>query len=241
MKTSLTGDNILREIRDEIKRVSTDEGKRGGERFFKERVNIYGAKVADVSAISRKHFGLLDDKEKSSVFALCQELFKNGVLEESFVACDWAHRLKKEFVKDDFELFEFWINNYITNWATCDTFCNHTMGEFIDMWPEFIANLKKWTLSPNRWVRRAAAVSLTIPAREGRFREDIFEIADLMLTDKDDMVQKGYGWMLKSCSKPYPEEVFRFVVERKAVMPRTSLRYAIEKLPDEMKRVAMQK
>lgn len=40
MKTSLTGDNILREIRDEIKRVSTDEGKRGGERFFKERVNI---------------------------------------------------------------------------------------------------------------------------------------------------------------------------------------------------------
>jgi 3-methyladenine DNA glycosylase AlkD len=80
-----------------------------------------------------------------------------------------------------------------------------------------------------------------VPAREGRYKKDIFEIAQLLLNDKDDMVQKGYGWMLKACSKPFPEEVFRFVMERKEIMPRTSLRYAIEKLPEEMKKEAMKK
>ncbi|MDO9680286.1 MAG: DNA alkylation repair protein [Bacteroidales bacterium] len=232
---------ILNEIRDKIKSVSCDQGRISGERFFRESVKIYGAKSADISAISREAYKNLEDKDKATVFALCEDLLKNEYLEESFIACDWAYRSKKYFEKNDFVLFEYWINSYINNWATCDTFCNHTMGEFIDMWPEYLINLKSWTSSPNRWVRRAAAVSLIVPAREGRYKKDIFEIAQLLLNDKDDMVQKGYGWMLKACSKPFPEEVFRFVMERKEIMPRTSLRYAIEKLPEEMKKEAMKK
>lgn len=234
-------DLILKEIRDSIKSVSSDKGRISGERFFKESVKIYGAKSADISAISREAFKKLEDEDKTAVFALCEDLLKSGFLEESFIACDWAFRTRKCFEKKDFELFQYWINSYVTNWATCDTFCNHTMGDFIDKWPEYITNLKSWTSSPNRWVRRASAVSLIVPAREGRYKEDIFEIADLLLNDNDDMVQKGYGWMLKVCSKPYPQEVFRFVMERKEIMPRTSLRYAIEKLPDEMKKEAMKK
>ena len=62
-----------------------------------------------------------------------------------------------------------------------------------------------------------------------------------MHSDKDDMVQKGYGWMLKAASKVYQEEVFDYVVQRKATMPRTSLRYAIEKMPAELKAIAMAK
>jgi len=59
--------------------------------------------------------------------------------------------------------------------------------------------------------------------------------------DRDDLVQKGYGWMLKAASEPHRQEVFDFVIARKAVMPRTSLRYAIEKMPAEMKKEAMSK
>jgi 3-methyladenine DNA glycosylase AlkD len=84
-------------------------------------------------------------------------------------------------------------------------------------------------------------VSLIIPARKGQFMTDIFSLADLLLTDRDDMVQKGYGWMLKSCSQAHQEEVFRYVMERKEKMPRTALRYAIEKMPAELKIRAMAK
>jgi 3-methyladenine DNA glycosylase AlkD len=93
----------------------------------------------------------------------------------------------------------------------------------------------------HRWMKRAAAVSLILPARHGKFLSDIFEIADILLLDKDDMVQKGYGWMLKEAAKPYQKEVFDYVVKHKAVMPRTALRYAIEQMPPEMRAEAMKK
>jgi len=101
--------------------------------------------------------------------------------------------------------------------------------------------LKKWAKSPNRWVKRASAVTLIIPARKGMFLKDIFEIADILLLDKDDMVQKGYGWMLKAASQFSEKEIFKYVMSKKAVMPRTALRYAIEKMPGELKTEAMKK
>jgi 3-methyladenine DNA glycosylase AlkD len=90
-------------------------------------------------------------------------------------------------------------------------------------------------------MRRASAVSLIIPARKGKFLNDILEIADILLLDKDDLVQKGYGWMLKAASKSHQQEIFNFVIKNKSIMPRTSLRYAIEKMPKELKRKAMEK
>ena len=80
------------------------------------------------------------------------------------------------------------------------------------------------------------------PGQEGReFLTDIFEITDSLLLDGDDMVQKGYGWLLKEASRQHQVEVFDYVLRNKAVMPRTSLRYAIEKMPQEMRKKAMEK
>ncbi len=91
------------------------------------------------------------------------------------------------------------------------------------------------------WVRRASAVSLIVPARRGKFLKEIFEIADILLHDKEDLVQKGYGWMLKVTSQAHLNEVFNYVMDRKATMPRTALRYAIEKMPPELKAKAMER
>jgi 3-methyladenine DNA glycosylase AlkD len=55
------------------------------------------------------------------------------------------------------------------------------------------------------------------------------------------MVQKGYGWLLKEASRAHQAEVFDYVMKNKAVMPRTSLRYAIEKMPAELRRKAMER
>jgi 3-methyladenine DNA glycosylase AlkD len=55
------------------------------------------------------------------------------------------------------------------------------------------------------------------------------------------MVQKGYGWMLKAASQSHQKEVFDYVMKYKAIMPRTALRYAIEKMPAQLKAEAMKK
>jgi 3-methyladenine DNA glycosylase AlkD len=149
--------------------------------------------------------------------------------------------MRKDYEREDFPVFERWVTMYVTNWASCDTLCNHSVGAFIEMYPEYIKELKRWALSENRWVRRASAVSLIIPAKAGKFLADIFEIADILLTDRDDLVQKGYGWMLKAASHAHEREVFDYVMKNKETMPRTALRYAIEKMPKELKAATMER
>jgi 3-methyladenine DNA glycosylase AlkD len=232
---------IINKIREELLKNADEKIRLSGERFFKEDVKLYGIISARVSGISKEHFNAIEDKNKSHIFSLCTELWKSGYMEESFVACNWSYSVRKQYQPADFEIFEKWVNSYVRNWASCDTLCNHTIGYFIEMYPEYLSGLKKWAKSKNRWTKRAAAVTLIVPAKKGKFLNEIFEIADILHSDKDDMVQKGYGWMLKAASQAHQTEVFNYVISKKATMPRTSLRYAIEKMPSELKVIAMAK
>jgi 3-methyladenine DNA glycosylase AlkD len=90
-------------------------------------------------------------------------------------------------------------------------------------------------------MRRAAAVSLIVPAKHGKYVDDVLEIADLLLTDNDAMVRKGYGWLLKEASRKHQKKVFDYVMRNRKSMPRTALRYAIELMPKNLKSAAMTK
>ncbi len=234
--------NILDEIRAKLNENIDENTRETGKRYFKEQVTLYGVKTATVEKIAKEFFNIIKtDKNKAEIFVLCDQLWQSGYMEESFIACNWSYALNKQFEEKDWIIFENWINNYVSNWASCDTLCNHTVGSFIEMYPQYVNELKNWAKSDNRWVKRASAVTLIIPARKGLFLKDIFKIAGTLLTDKDDLVQKGYGWMLKAASQAYEKEVFDYVMSNKKVMPRTALRYAIEKMPPELKSKAMEK
>ena len=233
--------DLILTIRRELEQQVDEKTRSNSQSFFKERVTFYGVKTSIVSKIAQKYFLEIKHLSKQGIFSLCEELLKSDYLEEAFIAFDWAYRLRDKYEPDDFIHFENWLNKYINNWAKCDTLCNHTVGAFIERYPQYIKNLKRWAKSGNRWLRRASAVTLIIPARQGKFLEDVFEIADILLSDKDDLVQKGYGWMLKEASREHRKEVFDYVMRNKETMPRTALRYAIEKMPEDLRRKAMEK
>jgi 3-methyladenine DNA glycosylase AlkD len=236
-----TMDNIIENIRSELSRNADEKTRISGERFFRESVKLYGLKATRTTSIGNEYYKKIPERNKSKVFSLCEELWKSGFMEEAIIACIWSYNIRKEYVPDDFRVFEKWVNKYVTNWAVCDTLCNHTVGTFIEMYPSFLAELKNWARSHNLWDRRASAVSLIVPARKGKFLEDILEIADILHSDREDMVQKGYGWMLKAASQANLQEVYKYVISKKATMPRTSLRYAIEKMPPDLRAKAMEK
>ncbi len=232
---------LIDKIRRELKRNIDEKTQRNSQNFFKERITCYGVKTAIVGRISKEYLAFLKDKSKNEIFDSCKELWRSGVIEESFVACHWSYVVRKKYTPGDFDVFEKWIDSYVTNWASCDTLCNHTVGAFLEMYPGCLAGLKKWAGSKNRWLRRAAAVSLIVPAKKGKFLDDILQIADILLMDKDDLVQKGYGWMLKAASQARQKEIFDYVIKNKSLMPRTALRYAIEKMPSGLRMKAMGK
>jgi 3-methyladenine DNA glycosylase AlkD len=212
-------DPVIIHIRKELKDHQDMEIRKTSQRFFKEEIAW----------------------PRQEIFFLCEELYKSGYLEESFIVSNWTSSLIGQYEPNDLPVFRNWIDSYITNWASCDGFCNHTIGSLIEQYPEYIEELKSWTKSPNRWMRRAAAVSLIIPAKHGKFLDESLVIADLLLTDGDDMVQKGYGWLLKETSRKHGTEVFDFVLRNRKSMPRTALRYAIELMSKDQKAEAMKK
>lgn len=233
--------SIIEKVSNQLIETGNEENRQSGQRYFKEEIKLRGVKSADITRISKSLYTEICHLSKKEIFEICTQLWQTGYFEEGIVACEWSYKLRKQYAPDDFETFERWIANYISNWATCDTLCNHSVGDFLMMYPDFLEKLKIFAVSPNRWMRRAAAVSLIVPARKGLFLSTIFELAEILLLDKDDLVQKGYGWMLKAASQAHEQEVFEFVVNRKDKMPRTALRYAIEKMPAELKKIAMEK
>ncbi|MEZ8709439.1 DNA alkylation repair protein, partial [Vibrio alginolyticus] len=89
-------------------------------------------------------------------------------------------------------------------------------------------------------VRRAAAVILIYPINQNRYSALApLCVEDLLLEDGHDLVQKGYGWMLKVLSKKEPQQVIGYLNAKHAAIPRVAFRYAIEKLDDKTKRELM--
>lgn len=232
---------IIQRVRQTLKQEADEKTRTTGNTFFKEPVRLHGVRAAQVSKIGKTFFQEIKGQSKAQVFALCDELWRTGSLEESFIACHWSYALRSQYEPTDIKVFERWLQKHVDNWAACDTLCNHTIGSFLVMYPNCLSRLKTWSQSNNRWLRRAAAVSLIIPAREGKFLETVFAIADSLRLDKEDLVQKGYGWMLKAASQAHQQKVFDYVCAHKATMPRTALRYAIEKMPKALKAKAMAK
>lgn len=232
--------SILCELRAEIEKNIDQHTKKSSQRYFKERIRVYGVKTGVISRIAQDYFFKIKDLGKRGIYLLCEELFESGMLEESFIACKWSEYVK-DYDEEDFLLFERWVDTYVNNWATCDTLCNHTVGYFIMTYPEYVERLIWWAKSENMWMRRAAAVSLIIPAKTGLFLDEAFKIADTLMGDEEDLVQKGFGWLLKEESRTKQREVYDYVLARRSVMPRTALRYAIELMPQELRREAMKR
>jgi 3-methyladenine DNA glycosylase AlkD len=179
---------------------------------------------------------------KKQFFLLSEKMLKSDYHEEAVIVFIWTEKRVKDFNASDFKIFERWLNKYANNWAKVDTLCPHTINYFVQNYPAVIPKIKKWASSKNRWMRRAAAVSFLSGSKgfpEKQHLRDIFWIAKKLLKDKDDLVQKGYGWMLKCAAENYEKEVFNFVMKHKKEMPRTALRYAIEKMPEKLKSKAM--
>ncbi len=224
-------DEAVSAIRKDLKALVEPEYKKGLYRYFKEEINPLGVRSGNARKVAVKYFDLLSNEWEFNDFVkLSERLLKKGYFEECGIAIDLMEMSNTQFTEKTFYMFEDWLNKYVKNWAHCDTLCNHSVGILVERYTRLIGELKKWTGSKNRWVRRASTVSLILPARKGLFLKEVFEVSEKLMTDNDDMVQKGVGWLLKEASKKHEKEVVKFLLKWKDKTSRVVLRYATEKV-----------
>ncbi len=234
---------IISEIRQELKLNVDVKYKKDSQIYHKHPVKSLGVRTPFVRKIAKKYFREVKDIGKKNVFSLCEELFKLGTTEEIIIAVQWASNFKKDFEESDFKIFDDWFSKYVANWGSCDDYCLSMLSHFIVKYPKYKNNIKSWAKSSSVWKRRASAVAFIQGGSSWRvhssYLKDVFDVALALMKDKEDLVQKGYGWMLKVASDSYQKEVFDFVMKHKNNMARTALRYAIEKMPQDLKKRAM--
>lgn len=232
--------NLIKKIRDELKNNIDLVYKAGSVKYFKESIDPYGVRTPIIRKVSHQYWQQVKTLPKNEIVALCKKLW-SGKYEEFLIACDWFNRMNKKWDISDWQICEWLVNKKVSNWAHCDDFCNRCIGEFLLAYPKYVREMYKWTKSDNRWVRRASAVSFIRPLRHKKFVDDVYKIADLLINDKDDLVQKAFGWALRDAGQYSMKRLFDYLYERRMNMPRAAFRYALEKMPPDLKKKLMAK
>lgn len=138
------------------------------------------------------------------------------------------------------KVFKFYLKNseYVNNWDLVDVTCTHTIGEYlVNRDKEILYKLAK---SKNLWEKRIAIVSTASFIRLGNISET-FLICEILMHDEHDLIHKACGWMLREAFKKDADQVRKFLEQHVSVMPRTMLRYAIEKMPKKEREYFMNK
>ena len=232
---------VIKNIRAELLQKADPVYRRGAQNYFKEGITLHGVRTPVVRAISAKYYKQVKGLKKTDIFELCDRLLSYGTSEERTIAFDWAWQLRQQFEPSDFNILERWLKDHVNNWGGVDDLCRRALGCFICRYPRFLPKVFIWTKSREWHMRRAAAVILISPAKLGRALPETLKTSSALMNDGHYLVQKGYGWLLKEAYVKFPREVFRFVMKNKDTMPRTALRYAIEKMPPSKKKQAMLK
>ncbi len=145
--------NVLAQIRADLKATTDAKTQKSFQRFFKEQVKYYGVKTETVGKIAKKYWPHVKTLDKQAIFALCEELYRSDYTEEAFIVSFWLPNYIDNLEPDDLATFKAWIERYINNWAKCDGFCNHTIGDLIQKYPANIGEVKSWAKSDNRWLK----------------------------------------------------------------------------------------
>jgi 3-methyladenine DNA glycosylase AlkD len=234
-------EDLLGHIRARLKKLGTAQGREAVQRFFKQPVKPYGVAAPQVKKLEQEVWRQVKGWSVEDRNWLCTESMKSGMIEEGVLVCYLYRRLAKTFGESEFSLFGRWIDRYVRNWAHCDGIAAALIAAAIENEPALIFRLFPWTTSRNRWKRRAAAVSLVREARRGRHIPEILQMAEALIRDEDEMVQKGVGWLLKEAYPPNPEPVVAFLLRWRACTARLVLRYAAEKMTPGDRRKVLRK
>jgi 3-methyladenine DNA glycosylase AlkD len=227
---------IAAQIRQTLQSGGSSEHAAGVQWFFKDEIKSHGWYTADLRRAARsfrreirKEFGL------DFVVNVADELFSGTVLEEKIVAVFLLEKLDAEFGDREFKMFESWLDR-ITSWADHDALVHDLIAPMLASSPARAKNVFRWAQSPNRWRRRAACVALIRGARAKMFFPEITKLCNSLLSDDDDMVQKGLGWLLRETAKFDPKRTVPYLMKTRRRAPRLVLRTACETLPSATKK-----
>jgi 3-methyladenine DNA glycosylase AlkD len=220
----------LRDLRKRIKKESNKQQAESLQWFFKTGAGEYGQ--GDVFAGIKMPVQRIIAKEfKNLNYNDIKELLASKIHENRMIGLlILLGKFKKGDEDEKEKIFKFYIRNRkgINNWDLVDITAPKIVGEHLLERDKKV--LYKFAKSKILWERRIAILSTFTFIRAGKF-ETTYELSDILLDDDHDLIHKAVGWMLRETGKKDLHAEEKFLQSRYKKMPRTMLRYAIEKFP----------
>ena len=202
------------------------------QRFFKHEVKSRGWYTDELRQVAvRFRRAILAEHGMDYLLQVADQLFQGEVLEEKNFAVFLLEDSVGEFGKPEFKLFESWLDR-VSTWADHDALVHYLIGPMIAANRALLSRPPRWAKTSKRWHQRAAAVSLIHSTRQHKNFNSIQQTTEMLLGSKDDMVQKGLGWLLREAAKANPEQTVQYLLVIRDQAPRLVLRTACETLPD---------
>ena len=231
---------ITKIITSELQALSDDEKREIFPRFFKAGKGEYGegdrflgVTVPNIRAIAKQY--------KNISLNEIRELMQSEWHEVRL--CALLIMVEKSKKKDEAlrqQLFDLYLSqtDRINNWDLVDLSCRFIVGEYLlDKSRDILYQLAQ---SPLLWDNRIAIVSTYAFIRKGQL-EDTYALSDIMMHHPHDLMHKAIGWMLREAGKRDSDRLYDYVMSHRADMPRTMLRYAIEKFSPAERSILMKR
>jgi 3-methyladenine DNA glycosylase AlkD len=230
---------MLTELKRDLRKTANKEKAKLLQGFFKTGPGEYGEGDIFLGVIvpeTRK----TAIKFKSLPLKDVEELLKSKFHEERLCALlllvhnyNLAKKSNDEKTKKD--IYDFYLKStkYINNWDLVDLSCHQIVGDYLK--DKDKSTLYQLAISSNIWERRISIISAFASIRNNDFK-NVISISEILMKDKHDLIHKAVGWMLREMGKRNKDELIKFLNKHYKNMPRTMLRYSIEKLPENQRK-----
>jgi 3-methyladenine DNA glycosylase AlkD len=232
----------LRAVQRDLDALGDPTRRDGALAFFKEPVRTRGIQAPVLRSLARGWYTRLKAAgwTGDDIAELGHALLETDWLDEGGFANELHKKLltARYFHQDPrgaWRHFERWLPCY-RNWAVCDIHCTSIVGVFLEDHPEFLPRLERWATHKSRWYRRAATVTLVMPAQHGKYLDEAYARAADAMRHGDDLLDKAAGWVLRSAGGRPRDADYRarqarllaFLQKHIQTIPRVTLSYATE-------------
>lgn len=224
----------------DLQKVASTEKAAFFPKFFKTGAGQYGAgdKFIGVSVPNQR---IIAARYSMLHLSEIEKLLNSEIHEHRLTGLlILVDKFEKSTVEEKKLVCEFYLKNTsrVNNWDLVDSSSYKILGAYLNDKPRLV--LYELVKSENLWERRIAIVSTLYFIRKGQF-DDTIKISKLLFGDKEDLMHKAVGWMLREMGKKNEKVLLKFLNVNYKKMPRTALRYAIERLSESEKKKYMQK
>jgi 3-methyladenine DNA glycosylase AlkD len=221
----------------ELLRAGADEAKAASyQRYFKEPVDYFGLGTQEARRIRQDLLARVEEHWTiEDAVRFCDAMIEDPHMESRGtgyqIVAHFVPTAPRELLAD----VERWLEGSCGNWGLVDNLAPSVLAPLIERYPDLISEVVSWTGSANQWVRRGAAVAFVplVSKKEERYQAAAYRIASSLFDDREDLIHKAVGWLLREAGKSDTERLETFLLENGPRIPRTTVRYAIERFPKE--------